>query len=153
MLNQSQEDKLEKIQRDIFKTIFGFSKSYAMILEEQNLTTLMDRRRHLFDSFTLKAASSDRFSHWFPTKSFRHHDLREERIYVEKHARTSRLYNSPLYVMRRRLNEIGWSFALASFSVPFLLGFLLSVCFSLFHTPVELIPSGDRYFDFYLTMT
>ena len=107
MLNSSQNDMLEKLQRDIYKVIFGFDKSYRAILEENGLESLKERRQKLFDAFLLKMAGSAEYSdRWFPTKDFTHPDLRVERIYLEKYARTDRPYKSPLYAMRRRLNEI-----------------------------------------------
>ena len=55
MLNVSQSERLEKLQRDILKTLFGFEKSYrATILEENNIETLSARRQSFFDSFALK---------------------------------------------------------------------------------------------------
>ena len=50
--------------------------------------------------------NNEKFKDWFPKKTFVHHDLRREKIFVEKFARTNRLYKSPLYFYRRRLNEI-----------------------------------------------
>ena len=107
MLNKCQVDRLEKLQRDIFKTIYGFDRSYNEILENETLESLTERRQKLFDSFALKMLYNQSVSSsWFPVKLFEHANLRKERIFVEKHARTLRLYNSPLYAMRRRLNEI-----------------------------------------------
>ena len=108
MLNGLQTEKLEKLQRDIYKTIFSFDKSYRQILEDESLETLQERRQKLCDQFTVKMSESPRFGEkWFPTKTFVHPDLRRERIYVERYARTERLRTSPLYTMRRRMNEIG----------------------------------------------
>ena len=88
------------------KIIFGFDKSYDELLEASDCEKLKDRRLRLIDRFLLKAVSNDRFNtRWFPKKTFIHFDLRQERFYEEKFARTSRLYNSPLYFFRRRLNE------------------------------------------------
>ena len=107
MLTCDQSERLEKLQRDILKTIYGFKRSYEEILETENITRLSERRQSLFDSFTQKMWENGEISReWFPTKTFEHANLRRERIVIEKHARTSRLYKSPLYAMRRRLNEI-----------------------------------------------
>ena len=108
MLSGQQTEQIERIQKNIFKTIYGFDRHYNDILEEENLQSLMERRQELFDKFAIKPQMSEHFStEWFPTSTFEHADLRRERIYAEKYARTSRLYNSPLYTMRRRMNEIG----------------------------------------------
>ena len=107
MLSAEMSNKLEKIQCDAFKAIYGFEKSYEEILSSNDLMRLDTRRSKLFDDFVQKMSLSDRFSRrWFPTKDFVHYDLRKEKIFEEKHACTARLYNSPLYAMRRRLNEI-----------------------------------------------
>ena len=55
--------------------------------------------------FLEKTVKSERFgATWFPQKEFHHMDLRKEVIYDENFARTDRLYNSPKFFMRRRLN-------------------------------------------------
>ena len=90
MLNQKQTEQIERIQRNIFKTIFRFEKSYATILEEEMIQTQAERRQELFDKFALKSLQSERYSQeWFPTKTFQHADLRRERIFIEKYARTT----------------------------------------------------------------
>lgn len=62
MLTKKQAEQLEKIQRDIFKIIFGFERSYAKIIEEESLEYLYyDRRQKLFDDFTLKESISGRY--------------------------------------------------------------------------------------------
>ena len=60
----------------------------------------------MVDKFLSKSIKNDRFrEQWFPTKTFCHVNLRREKYYEEVFARTDRLYNSPIYSMRRRLNE------------------------------------------------
>ena len=54
MLNVNQSNRLEKLQRDILKTIYGFGRSYSEILETENIETLAARRQNLFDSYALK---------------------------------------------------------------------------------------------------
>ena len=107
MLNKCQIDGLEKLQRYIFKTIYRFDRSYSDVLQNESIESLADRRQKLFDSFALKMLSNPAVSGaWFLIKLFEHVNLRKERIFEEKYARTLRLYNSSLYAMRRRLNEI-----------------------------------------------
>ena len=108
MLTREMTDRLEKIQRDVYKTIFGVHLSYRTILKENDLFLLASRCQEMFDNFARKASTTPRFSsRWFLTRIFTHHDLRKEKkINYEGQSRTSRLYNSPLYSMRRRLNEI-----------------------------------------------
>ena len=54
MLTCDQSERLEKLQRDILKTIYGFKRSYEEILETENIMRLSERRQSLFDSFTQK---------------------------------------------------------------------------------------------------
>ena len=49
-------------------------------------------------------ANSERFGSWFP-RNDNVRELRRTKTYKEEYARTERLYNSPLYAMRRILNE------------------------------------------------
>ena len=98
--------RLEGLQALALKTIYGFDHSYAWLLEDTGLETLQQRRLRLIDKFLEKTLANERFSErWFPTKEFLHIDLRRELYYEEKFARTDRLYNSPLFFFRRRLNE------------------------------------------------
>ena len=107
MLTASQSEQLESLQRKALKIIFGYKTSYATAIEEAGIERLSVRRSSAVDKFILKAVKNPRFcNEWFPKKPFYHKDLRKEMVFIEKYARTERLYNSPLYYYRRRLNEI-----------------------------------------------
>ena len=80
--------------------------SYNTLLERAGIVTLKDRRLGMVDRFVIKNAANPAYNRWFPTRSWSGHNLRQERIYEEKKAKTGRLYNSPLYFFRRRLNCI-----------------------------------------------
>ena len=80
--------------------------SYTELLERANIPSLASRRLRMVDKFILKAAAHPSHKHWFPAKQMSGYGLRNELVYKEKKARTSRLYNSPLYFYRRRLNCI-----------------------------------------------
>ena len=106
LLTAEQTRELERLQGVALKTIWGFKHSYNQLLEMSHSESLYDRRLKMVDSFLAKSVKSERFrEHWFPTKTFCHINLRRERFYEEKHARTERLYSSPIYSMRRRLNQ------------------------------------------------
>ena len=61
----------------------------------------------MVDKFLLKTANNPLFSErWFPKRGIIDHNLRRDDFYHEAYARTERLYNSPIYYYRRRLNEI-----------------------------------------------
>ena len=107
MLNRSQEAGLESLQKLALKIIYGKTGvSYTSLLELAAIETLKDRRIRLTDKFIQKTSANTKYNDWFPTKVLSDHNLRQERIYKENRAKTSRLYNSPLYYYRRRLNDI-----------------------------------------------
>ena len=105
MLNCSMKEELEKMQKPALKIIFGFDKEYAAILAENNIQSLEKRREDAFLNYATKLSNSERFKEWFPEQEHKT-DLRQRKKYREDFARTNRLYNSPIYAMRRLLNEI-----------------------------------------------
>ena len=73
----------------------------------------------MMDKFIEKLVKSERFrNEWLPEKEFVHHDLRRELFFQEKYARTDRLYRSPKYFIRRRLNEKRYAFVPTSRPQP-----------------------------------
>ena len=107
MLTKTQAQKLESLQKLALKIIYGVTGvPYTELLERSGLQTLHTRRLKMVDKFITKASKHPTYSAWFPIRHMTGYDLRVERIYHEKRARTQRLYNSPLYFFRRRLNCI-----------------------------------------------
>ena len=106
MLTREQKKELERLQMGCLKTIFGYEKSYRETLEKGRIQSLEERRQDIFDKFAVKLAKNPDYQHWLPKTSFTGYDLREELIFTEHFAATERLRNSPLYAIRRRLNEI-----------------------------------------------
>ena len=102
MLNDDQDQQIERMQAQALKCIYGFKDSYATMRDKAGVTTHRARRIVLCDKFAQKAAASDRFGHWFPLRKGRLGRHSEQ--YQELPARTDRLFNSPLYYFRRRLN-------------------------------------------------
>ena len=70
------------------------------------LKTLKERRSDLTDKFALKLRNNPRYSYLFPQRPLEQRRARRGNRYVEENARTSRLFNSPIYYMRRRLNVL-----------------------------------------------
>ena len=104
-LNNEQTTMLEKLQTNALKVIYGFKLSREEITRKCGIESLWERRERLMQKFVEKQAKNPRFADiWFPQKTFHHMDLRKELIYEEKFAKTDRLYKSPKYHMRRRLN-------------------------------------------------
>ena len=54
--------------------------------------------------FAQKSSKNPQFSDWFPL-NYNRSSLRNPKKFKEKYAKSDRLYNSPLYTMRRYLNE------------------------------------------------
>ena len=103
LLNDNQDQLLDRLQRQALKIIYGKDLTYTQMREKAGVTTLRQRRIDLSDSFANKCLKSDRFASWFPLRRGVRATRGSEK-YAEKFARCKRLYNSPLYFMRRRLN-------------------------------------------------
>ena len=96
---------LEKLQAQALKCIFGYEYSYRALLEMSGLTTLEQRREVRNTKFALKTVQNERFQHWFPATP-QPRPVRNRRNFREYTVRTNRLFNSPLYDLRRRLNRM-----------------------------------------------
>ena len=108
MITKEDGEKLEACQRTAMKLIFGFKTSYEAALERAQIKTLCQRRKELFEKFCIKMSQSERFRRkWLPKKFYDETCpvLRKRKEYVEFNSRSERLYNSPLFAMRRFLNE------------------------------------------------
>ena len=105
-LTDEQDELLDRQQNQALKCIYGPGISGRRMREMAGLTTLRQRRIDQCDKFAAKCLASDRFSDWFPTKKTRRSARKAGKCeeYVEKKARCNRLYNSPLFYLRRRLN-------------------------------------------------
>ena len=104
MLAQYQKNRLENIQKKCLRSIFGFNKTYQELLEEAEIETLEDRRYKAIKKFAEKTSKNPQFSHWFP-KNCNRTSQRSGKTYEELFAKSDRLYFSPLFTMRRILNE------------------------------------------------
>ena len=67
------------------------------------LPTLKERRIKAFERFTFKTAKNEKYKHWFPLKE-NIRGTRTPHVYKEEQAAGNRLYNSPIFAMRRLLN-------------------------------------------------
>ena len=102
MLTDEQDQQIERLQAQALKNIYGYSDSYAEMREKAGVTTHRARRIDLCDKFAQKALKNPMFERWFPLRSGR--SGRHAEQYQELPARTDRLFNSPLFYLRRRLN-------------------------------------------------
>ena len=104
LITAEESDRLDRFKAQCLKNIYGRKMSYRAMLKKAEITRLSERRQETFDKFAERAAHSDKFRKWFPVYHSRAGNNRKKLLYKEYHARTDRLYFSPLYVMRRRLN-------------------------------------------------
>ena len=105
MITNELAKKVENCQKKVLKIIFGYDHDYEKLLELSGIKRLDQRRKDLFRKFSMKMSASTRFSRkWLPKKECRE-NIRETKRYIEFHARTTRLYRSPIFTMRRLLNS------------------------------------------------
>ena len=110
-LTDEQDELVERLQSHALNCIFGPKMSAAAMRKRAGLTTLRARRIGLVDKFVERLAGSEWFGSWFPLRKGR--TTRGEDTYLEEYARCDRLYNSPVFYMRRRLNgKIGKEYGL-----------------------------------------
>ena len=103
-LAQYQIDLLEKIQKRCLRMIYGYDKEYQELLNISGLSSLEERRTSQFGKFANSTVKNPKYHHWFPPNN----SLRKGRHtlkYLEETSKGNRLYKSPLFAMRRYLNQ------------------------------------------------
>ena len=105
MLTDEINNEIERLQRDVLKCIYGFKVPYRIAIEKSGLTTLEERRKTLALNFALAAEKNPRYKHWFPIHPEYNHNIREKAKYLENFANFDRTRNSPVFAMRRMLNQ------------------------------------------------
>ena len=106
MLNVKMTKEIEGIQKRASKIIFGWDSSYADLIEDGRLKSLEERREELTVKFAIKSEKNPRFREWFPLKAQNELNLRSENKFEEFFTRNERMKKSPLFYMRRALNQI-----------------------------------------------
>ena len=86
MLSDDVSEEIEKLQRSVLKTIFGFKTSYACALEKSGLCTLDERRRKLCLKFALDSEKNPRYKHWFPAHDRYAYNVRQKSKFKEEFA-------------------------------------------------------------------
>ena len=102
-LTLTQSGQLETLQAMALKAIYGYDHSYRSLLLLSGLSPLKVRRDERGDRFAAKCLKNPRLVTWFPLH-VQARPTRNPLIYEEFKARKKRLYNSPLFHLRRRLN-------------------------------------------------
>ena len=107
MLSATQSNRLEALQRRALKIIYGTNKTSSELLEVSGLPVLSERRERMFVNFALRARDNNALANsWFPEAEDSNHDTRQKKKYKEFNTRTTRLQKSPLYQLRKRLNNL-----------------------------------------------
>ena len=105
MLNGDLSEDIERMQRMSLKTIFGRKVSYESALDQSGLPRMDTRRKKLALEFALKCEENPRYKRWFPPHPTYDHNVRAPLKYTEMFASKDRLKNSPVFRMRKILNE------------------------------------------------
>ena len=105
MLTNEQINMLERLQTRALKLIFGFGLSSEELNKKAGITTLLERRQVAFKNFATSLSNNERYQSWLPLNEREGVTLRREKKYREDQARTERLFNSPLFKIRRELNK------------------------------------------------
>ena len=105
-LTNEQSQIIERLQMQTLKTIFGFELSYRECIEKSGLERLDTRRERLVKNFAIKTSENPRWSNWFPLQKSPTYDLRRPKKFREEFAAKERLRISPIFAMRRILNEL-----------------------------------------------
>ena len=104
MMSKYEKNRLENIQKKCLRIIYGYGLDYDTLLQISDLETLEKRREKALLKFAQKASQNLQFLGRFPQNQNRS-SQRVCKEYEEKFARSDRLYNSPLFTMRRALNN------------------------------------------------
>ena len=104
MLCAELEQQIERQQKLALKLIYGFDFKYDELLGKAGILTLKARREAACIGFAFKLSKSKRYASWLPLHEVQGPTLRRRNIYEEFNSRTSRLFNSPLFYLRRILN-------------------------------------------------
>ena len=105
LLTDKQDEALDRCQAHALRCIYGMGVSYAEMRRRAGVTTLRDRRVEQCDKFAAKCLKNENFKHWFPLTRGRSSGRGGGEKYQEQTARCKRQWNTPLFYMRRRLNE------------------------------------------------
>ena len=103
-LNRGQSNDLENIQKRCLQIIYGYDHDYKELLEISGLQTLQARREISFEKFARNTAKNPKYVGWFPENPASRTG-RNTKALREETANGNRLYNSPIYAMRRLLNR------------------------------------------------
>ena len=100
-------DRLESVQKQACKIIFGWGVDYNKLVEDGTVQTLASRRRQACINFAMKTLALPKFGdRWFP-RNMVTRDAREttRRVFKERKMKSERARSNPIDHMIRLLNE------------------------------------------------
>ena len=100
--------KLESIQRQALRIIFGYNVNIQYIIEQWDVELLEERRKAAVLRFAIKNEKNPRYGgKWFREASYEDREVRAttRNKYIEPRCRTDRLMNNPITYMTKLLNE------------------------------------------------
>ena len=103
-ISKFQSNRIENVQKQCLRVMYGYSKSYEELLKISGLELLSERRKKLFGKFAENIVKNENYKDMFPLNE-QERTTRNKKPYKEFYARIDRLYNSPLYALRRHLNQ------------------------------------------------
>ena len=107
MLNRSQANDIEKLQKKVLRLCYGNFMSHPNLCEEKSVETMEERRSNAIRKFTSNVMKNDRFANkWLVRREEVHVNLRDRRPLIENAARTSRYLNSPLLFIQKTANDL-----------------------------------------------
>ena len=101
-------NKLEKVQRQALRIVYGPNTNLNELIDSGKIETLKTRREKKCLDFAIKASVSERFgSKWFCKNRVDGREVRDttRKRYVERFTRNERMKNNPICYMTRLLNE------------------------------------------------
>ena len=99
-------DRLESVQKQAYKIIYGWNVDYNQMVEDGQVETLAARRLENCLRFANRNKDTERFKKWFPlAPNPRVVRQSTRRTYQETKANTERDKNNPLQSMIRLLNN------------------------------------------------
>ena len=108
MIPRNLTEKLERIQRQALKIIYGWDKDIGAIMKIKDIPTLEERREKALLQFALKNEEKERYGkRWFKKSEETDREVRgtTRRKYKIPKCRTDRMQNNPVVYMAKKLNE------------------------------------------------
>ena len=108
LLSEKESAKIENLQRNALRIIYGYKLSYKKLLEKSGLVTLKTHREEALQKFAVKTVKNARFTdRWFALNNCTNTmSLRNQQKYRIERSNFERMNKSPLNEIRKYLNEI-----------------------------------------------